>query len=80
MIELKPCPFCGGDAAIRESSLGHKGTGEFRAMYEVGCKECGIKFVRQTLFRLVNGQPSFICNGHDECVTMWNRRAGDPDD
>jgi len=79
MIKLKPCPFCGGVATIGEHSMGHKGTGEFTAVYEVGCKECGIKFVRQTLFILVNGQPSFICNGYDECVSMWNRRVGDSD-
>ena len=42
--ELKPCPFCGGKAEIREYANGHKGSGEFTANYEVGCNKCKIKF------------------------------------
>ena len=37
MEGLKPCPFCGGEATIKEYANGHKGNGEFTAQYKVGC-------------------------------------------
>lgn len=74
--ELKPCPFCGAEAMMREFSCGHGGNGEFSAMYEVGCNECKIKFVRESKFRLINGHPVFSVNGYDECIEAWNRRVG----
>lgn len=74
---LKPCPFCGREATIRECSCGHSGNGEFIAMYELGCDECKIKFRRESRFRLKNGQPVFAVNGHDACIEAWNRRAND---
>lgn len=43
-IKLKPCPFCGGKATMREYSNGHKGNGEFTASYKVGCEKCQIYF------------------------------------
>lgn len=36
--ELKPCPFCGGDAEIVKE--GHR---EYKPTYFVGCKICCIK-------------------------------------
>lgn len=74
---LKPCPFCGNEASIREYSCGHSGNGEFIAGYNVGCKDCKIKFVYESRFRLANGQPIFSVNGYDECVKAWNRRVND---
>lgn len=73
--ELKPCPFCGGKAEIREYANGHKGSGEFTANYEVGCNKCKIKFHFETIFVLKNGQPKFIQNGYDKCIESWNRRT-----
>lgn len=77
MTELKPCPFCGGKAEIREFANGHNGNGEFVAKYEVGCKKCNIKFLFESRFVLKNGQPEFIQNGYDKCVEAWNRRANE---
>lgn len=76
-VELKSCPFCGGQATMREYSCGHGGNGEFSASYEVKCSECGIKFNRESRFRLINGQSVFSVNGYDECVEAWNRRTKD---
>lgn len=36
MNELKPCPFCGGEAAIREYSNG------FNIWFRVRCDSCGV--------------------------------------
>lgn len=75
MAELKPCPFCGAKAYLREYGNGHRGTGEFIANYEVGCEKCKIHFRYESLFTLVNGQPQFSRNGYDMCIEAWNRRA-----
>ena len=75
--KLKPCPFCGGKATIREFACGSTGNGEFSASYEVGCKDCKIKFLRESKFSLIDGHPVFSENGYDECIDAWNRRAND---
>lgn len=73
--ELKPCPFCGEKANMREYGSGHSGNGEFTASYEVKCSGCGIAYHFDSKFTLVNGQPVFKQNGHEKCVETWNRRA-----
>ena len=75
--KLKPCPFCGGEATIREFACGSAGNGWFSASYEVGCKDCKIKFLRESKFSLINGHPVFSKNGYDECIDAWNRRVSD---
>ena len=75
--KLKPCPFCGGEATIREFACGSTGNGGFSASYEVGCKDCKIKFLRESKFSLINGHPVFSKNGYEECINAWNRRAND---
>lgn len=39
-IELKPCPFCGGEAKLRESPNSRSEEG--MSFYEVRCKKCGV--------------------------------------
>ncbi len=80
MTELKPCPFCGGEAVVDS---------HFSCVYEliygvVSCKRCGIK---------VHGKKSFdtyaatyegyatqewVTNAHIEAkqsaIDEWNRR------
>lgn len=74
-VKLKPCPFCGGKAGIREYGNGHSGNGEFIANYEVGCEKCRIHFRAESRFTLKMGQPEFSQNGFDTCVEKWNARA-----
>lgn len=75
MAELKPCPFCGGEAIIAEYANGHKGDGIFTASYRVGCNACKVYFCYNSEFHLVNGQPEFICNGYELATEAWNKRA-----
>lgn len=77
--DLKPCPFCGGEAYVREYAFGHSGSGGFTASYEVGCTMCKIAFKSDSKFTLKNGQPVFTVNGYEKCVNAWNRRANDAD-
>lgn len=45
MIELKPCPFCGGEAYGKSEDAGwdHRGDNVFVAT--VGCPNCGAEVV-----------------------------------
>ena len=60
MAELKPCPFCGGEAEITEFDPfnGYQGS---MNMYSVHCKKCGAEIVRN--------------QNKDYAVDAWNRRA-----
>ena len=40
MIDLKLCPFCGGDAQL--CNIDDDGLGEFSYYYEVVCRHCGL--------------------------------------
>ena len=73
--ELKPCPFCGGEAKLREHGNGYDGNGWFIASYEVSCERCRIYFDFESRFILKNGQPEFLQNGYEKVVEAWNRRA-----
>lgn len=75
MSELKPCPFCGGRANIKEYDNGYKSNGFYVALYQVGCNKCRIYFTRDSEFRLADGQLEFKINGYDLAVSLWNTRA-----
>ena len=75
MSELKHCPFCGGEAHVKEYANGHKGDGVYVASYQVGCDKCKIYFTRNSEFRLADGQLEFKVNGYDLAVNLWNTRA-----
>lgn len=62
MAELKPCPFCGGNAVLTHDLTGPG------ASY-IQCKKCGVesvKFIR-----------SFSGSSDDQAIEFWNRRAND---
>ena len=64
MVELKPCPFCGGEAKISEcSTMIEEFTGNFIATYKCGCDKCKIYFARESKFVFKCGEPKLICNG-----------------
>lgn len=60
MAELKPCPFCGGDAQLEHI---HDGFG----YSYVRCKKCGVESVKFI--------KSFEVSSDKEAVEFWNRRA-----
>ena len=74
--ELKPCPFCGGEASITQTSKGYC-SGEFSAGYEVGCSSCRIRFRGTSYFVIKNGTPVVSVDGYKECIAAWNRRVSD---
>lgn len=74
MENLKPCPFCGGEAYIKRIGYGHNGLGKFVETYEIGCKACSIRFTKESIFKMEKGQPVYHKNGYEDCVKAWNTR------
>ena len=63
MTELKPCPFCGGNAKTREFLSITGLTLKQKKVYYVECVVCRIR----TMVEL----------GADVAIEAWNRRAED---
>lgn len=76
MDKLKPCPYCGGEATINQTTSGYGG-GEYTATFECGCNACKIFFYGETRMRLVDGVPVIDDDGYAEASTRWNRRCDD---
>ena len=65
MDELKPCPFCGGEATIVPHEFYSAATNTFKVeSYGVMCKKCE-----------TSGYQFFGCEEH--AVAAWNRRVND---
>lgn len=76
MIELKPCPFCGGGADVDAVDV----------LIRIGCKACGYWRAWDGLItRIPHGNPVSAPNSachlyynkdaNDEAAAAWNRRA-----
>jgi hypothetical protein len=82
MIELKPCPFCGGKATVQGK---HTETYDvwanhpvLRAKYRVGCEKCGIYFWQNSVIsRAEYRAPVTNRDRYEEAVEAWNRRTND---
>lgn len=62
---LKPCPFCGGHAVVREtiehySADAGSEAGSFSCRFSIACDNCGIEQSEEY---------------RDDAVAAWNRRA-----
>ena len=84
MTELKPCPFCGGDAGMHmQTTYLAKGQKERSQGWRVKCKSC--KAQTQLVFcNLVESVANRINNATDTkedakriVADAWNRRASD---
>lgn len=64
MSELKPCPFCGGEAA-RLDFLDNTRNKNVKGFRYFGCRKCCVV--------------SFAGMTEAEAVEAWNRRASDAD-
>ena len=70
--ELKPCPFCGGEAIIQENyKMYVKHNVEKVAL--VKCKECHAKTKGILLSKY--GKTSHSRQAEREAVKLWNRRV-----
>lgn len=62
MAELKPCPFCGGEAKLAIKSMGHGAAGAYA--YCTDCSSTSYAFCVRA---------DWCAN--DEAIKAWNRRA-----
>lgn len=63
MAELKPCPFCGGEAEIHEERL------EGYTIFFVSCENNKCSVIVETMHRAGYTKA--------QAIEEWNRRAGD---
>ena len=66
MSELKPCPFCGGEAEIRTQDRPDGNTHYY--VYIVRCKECR---ARTEDFPIAY----YVHHDVEDAIEAWNRRA-----
>ena len=71
MAELKPCPFCGGDATLKKESvcIGH---GDNDTMFYVKCHTCG---GRSNGFGSLNAES--VEGRMTLAILFWEMRAED---
>lgn len=80
-IKLKPCPFCGGEAAmIANTGCIEAAHGEYRAWeFCVMCIGCNISLPRRNYRLAVKldkcGEIVVMQDERKEAADLWNRRA-----
>lgn len=65
MAEIKPCPFCGGEAELERNAIEIIGLGDWANSSFVSCTQCGAAM--------------FSFDGIESPVEAWNRRANETD-
>lgn len=77
MENLKPCPFCGGEAGVSIISMGGSGT-EGNVHFKIQCKDCGATATSTTyvaMGKLGNGlEVKFAGTAMEKATEDWNRR------
>lgn len=64
-VELKPCPFCGGEAETHEEHTDNGGVEMYYREYHnytVQCKECGANITN-------------CWGGMEQVIKQWNERV-----
>ena len=78
MENLKPCPFCGGEAGVRIISMGGSGTGG-NVHFKIQCKGCGATATSTTyvaMGKLGKGlEMEFAGTAMEKATEDWNWRA-----
>ena len=77
--ELKPCPFCGGNAMFLTitNKSSHSNVG---VMFKIKCMKCETELPKSYECEMYMDQNGCIRTGKDQltkATTYWNRRASD---
>ena len=78
MVELKPCPFCGGKAIFKTyATMNHSFYGPGYE-FHIKCSKCGTSFPRDnyiiTMYMDEDGNAGYRVDGREEAAQEWNRR------
>lgn len=84
-VQLKPCPFCGGQAQLKHTKLEkciNSDNGDFCTRWSVYCPTCGIKRDGGlTEYRFTSDETlkirSLSFDGRTQAIENWNRRIED---
>lgn len=80
MGELKPCPFCGGEATLRRVSTKYSTSPTIiRDEWEVKCYKncCTTHRYESKIWQDPNGEVVIEQNGAENADEAWNRRVDD---
>lgn len=79
MTELKPCPFCGGEARIEQTAYGTTDHSSVRLQFAIRCKECGASAPNADGYIAINlssnGEVNIWHDDRSKAIAAWNRRA-----
>jgi len=80
MRDLKPCPFCGGEAIYQKTSRFSDRNVIVGFDFVVGCKHCGMSLPKSFSVSFSMDEKGELIPNKDDRETareLWNRRADD---
>ena len=77
MPDLKPCPFCGGEAYLEKSHRAFIAGATSKVSF-VRCKKCNARSGRFEISSF--GHSSYSARSEQKAIEAWNRRVQDGSD
>ena len=81
MIELKNCPFCGGEAYVDQTETGKHDLASVGIRFTIRCKKCHSTACEANGYMAMNlskdGELNIWHNDLEKAAEAWNRRAKD---
>lgn len=78
-MEIKKCPFCGGEARIYATSH-HYSSNTWGDNWKIACIDCDFGSLHKfetKVYRDKNGELIVKQDGREEAIKAWNRRVED---